>query len=221
VPIATYAYAGVEIVAVTALEARDCKAVRGPAYWVPPIIFATYALGSIGFYLNVSWENPMLPSTLKRATGGTTTGVSILIIAAKESGIPHLAGFFNAALIMTVFSSANTALYVASRILYGLARDFEVGEQGTFWRKWIAGFGKTSHVNKVPIGAVLMSFILFFWLPALHMAIPDQSVCIFRQTSDLNADVRQFQEILSGIATVSVVLVWSAQCLAFIRYRKW
>jgi amino acid transporter len=133
-------------------------------------------LGSIGFYLNVSWENAMLPSMLKRATGGTTTGSSILIIAAKESGIPYLAGFFNAALMMTVFSSANTALYVASRTLYGLARDFEVGQQGTTWRKWIAAFGKTSHVNKVPIGAVLASFILFFWLPALHVAIPDQSV---------------------------------------------
>jgi amino acid transporter len=181
IPIATYAYAGVEIVAVTALEAKDCKAVRWPAYLVPPIIFATYSLGSLGFYLNVSWENPMLPSMLKRATGGTTTGASILIIAAEKSAIPHLAGFLNAALIMTVFSSANTALYVASRTLYGLARDFEVDQTGVFWRKWIAAFGKTSHINKVPIGAIMMSFAISFWLPALHMAIPDQSVCTFNQ----------------------------------------
>ncbi|EPE32293.1 hypothetical protein GLAREA_07426 [Glarea lozoyensis ATCC 20868] len=205
IPIATYAYAGVEIVAVTALEAKDSKAVRWPAYWVPRIIFVTYALGTLGFYLNVSWENPLLPSISKRATGGTTTGASILIIAARKSAIPHLAGFLNVTLILTVLSSANTALYVASRTLYGLTREFQVEQRAVFWKRWISELGTTHHTNNVPIKAVLTSFVLFGWLPAVHIARSDQS----------------FQEILSGIATVSVVLVWSAQCLAFIRYRKW
>jgi amino acid transporter len=176
IPIATYAYAGVEIVAVTALEAKDSKAVRWPAYWVPPIIFITYAFGSLGFYLNVSWENPLLPSISKRATGGTTTGASILIIAARKSAIPHLAGFLNVALILTVLSSANTALYVASRTLYGLTREFQVEQRAVFWKKWISELGTTHHANNVPIKAVLASFVLFGWLPVLHIARPDQSV---------------------------------------------
>ncbi|KAG9229027.1 amino acid permease-domain-containing protein [Amylocarpus encephaloides] len=192
-PIATYAFAGIEIVAVTALEAKKPSSVKWSARNAPWIVGLAYMLAVLGFYLNVSWEDPLLPSISKRATGGITTGVSIFIIAVKNSSLPP-AG-----------SSANTALYVASRTLYCLAREAEGEPSGNGWKMFVNALGTTFLINKVPIVAVFVSVVVAGWLPILHFATADQS----------------FQEIISGIATVTIVLVWAAQCLAFIRYRKW
>ncbi|KAH7403387.1 amino acid permease-domain-containing protein [Cadophora sp. MPI-SDFR-AT-0126] len=204
IPIAVYGFAGVEIIAVTALEAKDAsKALKWPAKYVALIVSVAYFFSVLGFYLNVSWQDPALPSMATRATGGTATGASILLIAASHSGIPNLAGFINISLMVTVFSAANTTLYVASRTLFGLAR--ELNPEGSAWRKSICVYGTTHAKTFVPVRAMMLSAILFIWLPWVHVG----------------ADDYPLQEIMSGIATVSVVLVWAAQCLAFIRYRLW
>jgi hypothetical protein len=33
--------------------------------------------------------------------------------------------------------------------------------------------------------------------------------------------IQKLQQIMSGIATTSIILVWASQCWAFIRYRRW
>jgi len=107
-------------------------------------------------------------------------------------------------LIMAVLSAANTALYVSSRTLFGLTR--EIDPEDKYWW-WIAKLSTTTPHRKVPAAALFLSTAAFCWVPFLHLS---------KSYSD-----QDLQEIMSGVATVAVVLVWGSQCLAFIRYRMW
>ncbi|KAE8450328.1 hypothetical protein EG329_006756 [Mollisiaceae sp. DMI_Dod_QoI] len=222
IPIVAYAYAGVEIVAVTALEAKDPqKSLRFPAKWIAWLTFATYFLSAIGFYLNVDWLDPALPAmesrknettvgealmhnTIPSSSNSTTIqSTTIVIIGIIRAKIHVLPGFINAGLILAVLSTSNTALYVSSRTLFGLTKG--INPLDKTWG-WLSRLSNTSK-NKVPLPALWVSALAFFWVPFLRLK---------KSYSD-----QELQEIMSGIATVAVVIVWAALCLAFIRYRRW
>jgi amino acid transporter len=214
IPIVAYGYIGVEIVAVTALEAKDPrKSLKYPAKLIAWLTAAIYFLSALGFYLNVAWTDPWLPALSGRLAHGTTAfqpssnttqTSSVLVIAVLHASIPTLPGFINGCLVMAVLSAANTALYVSSRTLFGLTREIDPDDK--YWW-WIAKLSTTTPHRKVPAAALFLSAAAFCWVPFLHLN---------KGTSDLD-----LQEILSGVATVAVVLVWGSQCLAFIRYRMW
>ena len=50
------------------------------------------------------------------------TKASPFVVAVKQAGIPVLPGFLNACVLIFVFSAANSDLYIASRTIYGLAK---------------------------------------------------------------------------------------------------
>jgi amino acid transporter len=135
-------------------------------------------LSVLGFYLNVSWQDPLLPSMSSRAKGETSSGTSIVIIATANANIPGLPGFLNGCLIVTVFSAANTTLYVASRTLFGLTKGMK--PNGPALSKWFYRLGTTNPSTKVPSWAVLFSALAFVWLPWVHAAsdYSDQQVNI-------------------------------------------
>lgn len=56
-------------------------------------------------------------------SGGSTAAASPFVVAIKLSGIKVLPGILNAAIMIFVFSAANSDLYIASRTLYGLAHE--------------------------------------------------------------------------------------------------
>ena len=105
---------------------------------------------------------------------------------------------------MAVLSAANTALYVSSRTLFGLTREIDPDDK--YWW-WIAKLRTTTPHRKVPAAALFLSAAAFCWVPFVHLS---------KSYSD-----QDLQEIMSGVATVAVVLLWGSQCLAFIRYRMW
>lgn len=73
IPIVAYGYIGVEIVAVTALEAKDPrKSLKYPAKLIAWLTTAIYFLSALGFYLNVAWTDPLLPTLSGRVAHGTT-----------------------------------------------------------------------------------------------------------------------------------------------------
>ena len=107
-----------------AYEARSSKALRFSSQWTSYIVFILYLLCTIGETLNVKWTNPNLPGYIN------STGVvikpnseSTVVVALWTAGYHKLAGIINGCLIFSVLSTSNTSLYVASRTLYGMARE--------------------------------------------------------------------------------------------------
>lgn len=68
---------------------------------------------------------PYNSEALVFATSSATTGASAspFVVAMIESGLGKLAGFINALILIFVFSAANSDLYIATRTLYGLAKE--------------------------------------------------------------------------------------------------
>jgi amino acid transporter len=181
-PVATYAYVGVEIVAVTAVEARTPHtSLRFAARHIAWITALMYVGCVITFYFDVKWSDPHLPPYHARSTPTTAAPLlgtleessSIVIIAALNAKQLPLANVLNGLLILAVLSAANTALYVSSRTLWGLACNLDpelrFGEN-KFWR-WLSLLSTTTPGARVPGWALLVSSITFWWLlPFLLLA---------------------------------------------------
>ena len=69
----------------------------------------------------VPYNSPELAAGNKN--GGTTAAASPFVVAIIISGIPALPAILNAAILIFVFSAANSDLYIASRTLFGLAHE--------------------------------------------------------------------------------------------------
>ena len=168
-----------------ALEAKNPKqSLKYPARLIAWITAFIYFLSALGFYLNVRWNDSFLPSLAGRINHGsltiapstnTTQTNSIVIIAVYNAKIPTLPSFLNACLIMAVLSASNTALYVASRTLFGLTR--EVDSEDKYWG-WISNLSSTTKNRRVPAAALSTSVFAFCWVPFLHLtkSYSDQDV---------------------------------------------
>lgn len=185
IPIVAYAYCGVEIVAVTALEAIDQKSLKYPAKWIAYLTTGTYVLSVIAFYLNTNWLDPALPSLLGRKNettistslaNSTWQSISnstnlrtdaIIIISTSRAKIPFLPDLLNFGLIVAVLSTSNTSLYVASRTLYGLTQG--VNSNDPIWGR-LSIFSRTTPQTKIPFFALLFSALAFCWVPFLRFS---------------------------------------------------
>lgn len=63
------------------------------------------------------------PKLIDANKANTTAAASPFVVAIIISGIPALPAILNAAILIFVFSAANSDLYIASRTLYGLAHE--------------------------------------------------------------------------------------------------
>lgn len=68
----------------------------------------------------VPYNSKALSFATKQTTGASA---SPFVVALIESGISGLPGFLNACILIFVFSAANSDLYIATRTLYGLAKE--------------------------------------------------------------------------------------------------
>jgi yeast amino acid transporter len=171
-PLVAYSFLGIEIIAVTAFEARNDTAVRWPSRTIVYVVFILYILCTIGESLNVQWQNSHLPY-IYGGVGNSTTASSptnpasanMVINAVYAQGYKGLAGFLNGCLIFSVVSASNTSLYVSSRTLYGMIR--EMPDTNWFYNKirWISKVPRTG----VPAVAILISAVAFYWLPFLQL----------------------------------------------------
>lgn len=175
IPIIGYSFIGIEIVAVTAYEAYRPESLRRSSQCIAYVVFFLYLICAIADCLNVNWDNIALPpvhigpgDSVNPSTSGGPRSSSVLIIATEAAGKFSLAGFLNACFTFSVLSAANTSLYASSRTLYGLARVAGDKYSNPVSRK----FNKLSVVEPktgVPIAAVIVSVLSFFWLPFLHL----------------------------------------------------
>lgn len=159
---------GVEMISVTAFEARDLRALRMPSQIIAYFVVAIYFLLAIGELLNVEWVNTSLPPIYGGINGTsveTSRSSAVIVIAAVQAGYKHMPGLLNGFMIFSALSASNTSLYVASRTLYGMTRT--INPWG--WCSFLKELGSVWHKTGVPMWALFGSFIAFLWLPFLQL----------------------------------------------------
>lgn len=168
-------------------------------------------LCTIGEALAVSWTDPYLPDISGGASNSTSSSsnsppksVSFAINATLAAGYYDLAGFLNGCFIFSVLSTSNSTLYVASRTLYGLARQIP---DSSWIGKKANRLSLVVRQTGVPAAALFFSAVSFIWLPFLHL--------------NRGYALEEVIEIMSVSASISCLIAWAALCLAFIRYEKW
>jgi amino acid transporter len=174
IPLVAYSFLGVETVAVTAFEAKSSRSLRLPSQLIAYVILVLYGLLALGETLNVDWRNDHLPTVYNGIANssdipsGLSSPVSssMPVIACWNAGYKTLAGTMNGFLIFSVLSAGNTSLYVASRTLYGLARDVP---ETNFIGKWLHKASIVVPQTKVPAAALVISALSFIWLPFVQL----------------------------------------------------
>lgn len=219
IPKVTFAYIGVELLTTTAYEARDASQLKNTAMFIVPQVCIIYVAIAITFVSNVAWDDRRLPQIFGQASerdisGGSssdaTTGTAgntssaLPIIALIETGSTTLASVLTGILMYSGLSAANTALYVASRTLYGFARNIEVTDKSRWYRKTLYGASAVLPWTGAPLWGVIVPVVLLCWLPFIHLSE--------------DSTKRLLQEVLLNIGSVSAVLVWFSQCIAYIFY---
>ena len=116
---ATFAYLGTELIGVTVGEAQN------PRKTIPRAIKLTfyrilffYCISVFLLGMIIPYNSPALLDSNKASTGANA---SPFVAAIKISGIRYLPGILNGAILLFVFSASNSDLYIASRVIYGLA----------------------------------------------------------------------------------------------------
>lgn len=185
--------------AITAFEARSLQSLRRASRTIGYFIFLIYIFCVAGQLLvknascctvliiaylrvyaqNVHWSNPSIPPLTKRGQSDhlqsrekSTGSHAIVIIAALRSNNSKIPGFLNGCLIFSALSASNSALYISSRILYGMTRTINP------WRgwRWLRVLGTVWHRNGVPMWAVLFSAMSFAWLPLVKLIRGNSSI---------------------------------------------
>ncbi|EMT64925.1 hypothetical protein FOC4_g10007627 [Fusarium odoratissimum] len=248
--IATFAYAGVENIAVSVIEARwpsvperprSCHgSSEGPtsensspprqrtelasshravkktlgftAVFLPIFVAFAYTISGLLVTLSLKRDNCGLQRLASVKDKNCTEPdpnergftYSPFIIAAQDSKIDNLDNVFNAFIVFTALTCANTNLYVASRTLFGVTRNIRSKEYVPRLLSW---FGVTDR-NRVPLRAMAISAVAFCWVPFLQR----------KESFNTGSTLGKFVEILVQMGSVSVVIVWACLCLAYIRY---
>jgi yeast amino acid transporter len=186
IPIATISYIGVEIVAVAAFEAAKPSELQKPAKNIALVTVIFYVVSVGGIAANVEWFNESLETLLSQSLVNVTSPdtnlghtpmfigtvypvVAAPIIAALQVNATKIAGFLTGLLVYSGLSSANVALYVASRTLYGLTRNIDSTNRG--WLSIFAIFGVVTPRTRIPIWSLLISTIIFAtWMPFVKLS---------------------------------------------------
>ena len=229
ISLAVFPYIGIESITVTAFEAKSPqKSLRFAAKNLAYFVTVLYIISIVGFTLNVEWFNRSLAQYFNqnlvavdvnepRSLGHTPSNYygldsspsvrseSLPVIAVQQAGIRFLPGFVTASLVYSALSAANSALYIASRTMYGLAQSLDPDSRSSVVRV-LSRIGTVTPDTHVPGWALILSCV-FLWLPFIPLG-----------TSYTRGEL---QQILISIGSTSCVLVWASQCLAFIRYHSW
>lgn len=122
---ATFAYLGTELVGVTVGEAQN------PRRTIPRAIKLTFYRILVFYVVSVLLVGTLVPYNDKKLAfavsdsneKSTSAAASPFVVAIINAHIPVLPDILNACILCFVFSAANSDLYIATRTLYGLARE--------------------------------------------------------------------------------------------------
>ena len=174
IPIVAFGFIGLEAISVAAFEAAP-QSLKWPSRFVAYIASSMYLLCMLSQCLNIPWDNPDLPEIYsgigklyKRDEAEASGSFSniLAIMAIREWGKKNLDGIVNGAIIFSVLSASNTALYISSRTLYGMA--LRVQDSSVLGRT-ARIFAKVDRKTKVPLRALFLSWVSFIWVPFLSL----------------------------------------------------
>jgi amino acid transporter, AAT family len=180
--LAITSYMGIEVIAVTAGEAQN------PAESIPRAM-RTIVFRLIGFY--VLAISIMLAMTPWNQTGGGLTG-SPFVRALSAVGIPFAAGIMNLVVITAALSSANTNLYLTTRMLFSLSR----GRYAPLWLGKLSGNGVPRRALAVSTAGMAAAILLAIFAPS-----------------------RAFL-MLYGVAVAGMFFVWIVILVTHIAFRR-
>ncbi len=176
---AVYSFGGVEMVAVTTGESRSSKETPR-AVWMTFLILTFVYVGAIVILLGVMpWNH-----------AGVTE--SPFVTTFRTVKIPHASGIVNFVVLTAALSGANATLYVASRMIFSLAR--------TGWAP--ASLGHLNHEGS-PQNAVLHSSFGILFALALVLFAPENA---FRY--------------MIGAAFTGMIISWLVSLAAHIVFRR-
>lgn len=180
--LAITSYMGVEVIAVTAGEAQDPResiprAMRTIVFRL--VIFYVFAIAI------------MLAMTPWNETGSGLTA-SPFVLALSSVGIRYAAGIMNLVVITAALSSANTDLYLTTRMLFSLAR----GRYAPHWLGRLSGNGVPRRALAVSTGGMIAAILLAIYAPG-----------------------RAFL-MLYGVAVAGMFFVWIVILLTHIAFRR-
>lgn len=158
------------------------KTVKFSAIFISVLATIAYSLSGLLATFDIARDDCQLPrlswinatatscqvSSSSPSSPGTNTASAFVAIA-YQSRVPHLADVFNAFLVFTCLTCANTNLYVASRTLFGLTSRLDGGTGQPWVLRLLAWFGRTNH-RKVPMRAMIFSALAFCWVPFLQLS---------------------------------------------------
>lgn len=176
---AIYSFGGVEMVAVTTGESRSTKETPR-AVWMTFLTLTFVYVGAMAVLSGLMpWDH-----------AGVTE--SPFVTTFRTVKIPHAAGVMNFVVLSAALSGANATLYVASRMIFSLAR--------TGWAP--PSLGRLNHEGS-PQNAVLHSSFGILFALALVLVVPENA---FRY--------------LLGAAFTGMILSWLVSLLAHINFRR-
>lgn len=176
---AIYSFGGVEMVAVTTGESRSSKETPR-AVWMTFLTLAFVYVGAVVILLGVMPWN--------RAGVSESPFVTIF----RTVRIPHASGVMNFVVLTAALSGANATLYVASRMIFSLAR--------SGWAP--SSLGRLNHEGS-PQNAVLHSSFGILFALAVVLFVPKNA----------------FRYML-GAAFTGMILSWLVSLLAHISFRR-
>ncbi len=175
---AVYSFGGVEMVAVTTGESRSRKEIPR-AVWITFLTLACVYVGAMVILVGVMpWDRAGISE-------------SPFVTTFRTIRIPHASSVMNFVVLTAALSGANATLYVASRMIFSLAR--------TGWAP--ASFGRLNHEGS-PQNAVLHSAFGILFALALVLFVPQNA----------------FRYML-GAAFTGMILSWLVSLLAHISFR--
>ncbi len=147
-----FAYLGVELVGLTAGEAKNPQQTLRKAINTLPIRIAVFYIGALIILLSVlSWTK-------------YTPGVSPFVQVFAGVGIPGAAGLMNFVVLTAALSACNSGIYSAGRMIRGLAVN---GEAPKAMRK-LSG-------RQLPVPAVMLSILVMGAGVVINVFSPDKA----------------------------------------------
>ena len=176
---AIYSFGGVEMVAVTTGESRSTKDIPR-AVWMTFLTLTIVYVGAVAILVGLMpWNRAGVSE-------------SPFVTTFRTVRIPHASGVMNFVVLTAALSGANATLYVASRMIFSLAR--------TGWAP--ASLGRLNHEGS-PQNAVLHSAFGILFALALVLFAPKNA----------------FRYML-GAAFTGMILSWLVSLLAHISFRR-
>ncbi|KAK9461438.1 amino acid permease/ SLC12A domain-containing protein [Lipomyces oligophaga] len=184
---AAFSFSGVEALALTAAEVQNPRHnMKKAARLLFYRILFFYVCGILIVGMLVPYNDPLLLNST-----GQGAAASPFVIAFNRAGISVLPSIINAGVLSSAFSAANSILYNASRMLYGLALR---GQAPRIFAKTLS--------NGLPVVA-LTSSAVFVLLS--YMCLSDGAQTVLNW--------------LSNLTSIATFICWGTICFAFLRFK--